>query len=239
MITNLIHIGDKLDIRLFSEETDDLSDIGKHYTSVICELPDEENMVVTIPTEHGKLVLMPVDTRLTVVVYTKKGVYMCSARISERFRSGNIFMMNLELSSKLTKFQRRAYYRWDCLLNIDFRILPEDAMIAEVTETNLPYYMEECVDKTLYSGTILDVSGGGLRFRTNRPTPEKSVLLMSFILENETTMFQPILLGRLLHCDRIERTDLYEYRVEFQGISEADREIIIKFIFEEERKAKK
>ena len=52
-------------------------------------------------------------------------------------------------------------------------------------------------------------------------------------------IFQPLILGRLLHCEKTAVPGLFENRVEFQGISETAREVIIKYIFEEERKSKK
>ncbi len=240
MLSNLLAIGDKLDIRLWSEEVEGVSDIGKHYKSVIFELPDDENIIVTIPTERERLVLLPVETRLTVISYSKKGVFMCTTRLAERFKSGTVYLMRLEITSKITKYQRRSYYRIPCDIEAQFRVLPEDVKISKVTEENLDYYMEMSGESDMIKGAILDISGGGVRLRTYHKAPEKSVLLMSFIMENETYIFEPLLLGRVLHCDPVDNSsEIYEYRVEFQGISEVDREIIIKFIFEEERKSKR
>ena len=132
MLSNLLAIGDKLDIRLWSEEVEGVSDIGKHYKSVIFELPDDENIIVTIPTERERLVLLPVETRLTVISYSKKGVFMCTTRLAERFKSGTVYLMRLEITSKITKYQRRSYYRIPCDIEAQFRVLPEDVKNVSV-----------------------------------------------------------------------------------------------------------
>ncbi len=238
MLSNVIGLGDKIDISLWNEETQGEIESGKSYASMVYEITDEEDLVVTIPTDKDKLVLMPTETVITIVMYAKSGVYTCVGKIAERFKSGTLFLMRVELTSKLTKFQRRAYYRWECRMGVEYRLLPDDVPVNVVNEKNLDYYLSSCLDENLYKGVVKDVSGGGIRFTSEKETREKSILMLSFQLESDTYIFQPIVLGRLLHCDDIAGDGSYEYRVEFQGISEADREIIIKFIFEEERKAK-
>lgn len=233
----VLECGDKLDIRLWSEDVQGISDAGKHYTSMIFDIPDDKSLLVTMPTQKGKLILMPVERRLSLVAYSKKSLYIFSAKITERFVQGNVYLMRILITSKLTKYQRRSYYRWECCIPMEYRVLPEDIKIHPVDEENLAYYMESVVDEEIYTGTMLDLSGGGVRFTTPCILPEKSVLMMCFTLENDNSIFEPILLGRLLHCDPTENPELYECRTEFQGISEVDREIIIKFIFEAERRA--
>ena len=164
MLSTFLSCGDKLDIRLWSEEVQGISDAGKHYTSMIFDIPNDKEILATIPTQQGKLVLMPVETRLSMVSYSKKGVYLFTTKITERFVSGNVYLMRLQITSKLTKYQRRAYYRWECNIPLQYRVLPEDIKIHTVDERNLDYYMECVVDDELYTGTMLDLSGGGIRF---------------------------------------------------------------------------
>ena len=239
MISNLISCGDKVDVKLWSGDSDDNGDEGRHYTSVIYDIPDEENIVVTIPTEKGRLILMPVGTKLNAIVYSKKGVYLCTANIAERFKTGNVFLMRLEIESQLSKYQRRAYFRWECVLDMDYRVLLPGTVVAEVTEGNLDYYMDHCTESELRQGTIIDISGGGLRFRTEEANEDNTLVLLSFLLESATVELQPLIVGRILYCTEMEQGGLYENRLEFQGISDVDREIIIKYIFEEERKTKR
>ena len=245
-MSNVLEMGNKLDLILMNADNENRLEQGifsgseTRYVSVIYDINDSESIVATIPQDKGKLILMPVGMTVFMISYGKTGLYKCKARVKERFKTGNTFLMTLEIVSLINKFQRRDYFRWDCLIDMDFRILPEDVLIKPIEAQTLDYYISKSGgEDNIYSATILDISGGGAKFTTRTSAAEGSIILMTFVLENEYVFIQPIILAKLLASTYREDSKLFENRVQFNEITKYERESIVKYIFEEERKARK
>ncbi len=244
MISSFLQMGDKLELVMKNRENAAKIEQGiysgdeKIYLSVIYDIPNDDELLATIPQEQGKLILIPIGIEVFLVGYGRNGLYSCNVRVKERFKTANAFLMQLELTTPVVKYQRRDYFRWNCTIDLDFRILNENTRLEEITRKNMDYYLGQVKYDTIESGTILDISGGGIRFSSDRQYEEGSLLMLTFVIENEYVFSQPVLLGRLLHSDYNENTQLYENRVQFQEISKQDRELIVKYIFEEERRTR-
>ncbi|MDF2820705.1 MAG: uncharacterized protein K0R15_1146 [Clostridiales bacterium] len=188
------------------------------YVSQVIDIIDETTLKITIPILAGKVILLELDALYDVTFYIKKDIYGCEATVVSRGREGKVYFVVINLLTKLQKVQRRQYYRLALLFG--FRFADESA--EEV----------EWID-----GTVLDISGGGIRFMSKNKY-EKNV---------ELTCRLPIILGsnseELILKGKVRGSNstsddkiMYETRLLFEEISAGNREKIIKFIFEEERK---
>ncbi len=243
---NVLEMGSKLDLVLKNAENASRLEQGIFsgnetiYASVIYDLPSSHRIVATIPQDKGKLILMPVGMTVFLIAYGKNGLHKCDVKIKERFKTGNTFLMSMEIISPVDKFQRRDYFRWNCTLGMDFRILPEDVLIKSINAQTLDYYISRSGgEDSIYDAMLLDISGGGARFSSKVNIPVGSIILLTFVLENEYVFTQPIILAKLLGCEYKDDIKLYENRVQFKEISKQERESIVKYIFEEERKTRK
>ena len=84
---------------------------------------------------------------------------------------------------------------------------------------------------------IRDISGGGMKFLSKTAFEVDDMVVLSFSLQvhGKETVYQ--LIGRILSCQKLENdNDEYEHRLMFEKIMNSERESIIRFIFEEERK---
>ena len=84
---------------------------------------------------------------------------------------------------------------------------------------------------------IRDISGGGLKFvsHTAFTEGEQIALLFSLNSHGKETVYE--LAGEVLRCREIEnQKGEFEHRLKFTSILRNQREAIIRFIFEEERK---
>lgn len=210
--------------------------IKKVYHSQVLELISEDRMEIAMPMEQTKLILLPVDGEFDVVFYGENGLYQCFARIIDRYKSNNLYVLVLELISNLRKYQRREYYRFSCALDMCSRTLEEEEVTA--VEQRVPY--------TLISGlplkrsVIVDISGGGLRFVSAQKYEPGSLLYCSYhlLIGGEEKKYEVV--GKVLHVKQVEnRRDSYEHRVQYVNLDIDTREEIIRFIFEEERKSRK
>ena len=153
-------------------------------------------------------------------------------RIIERRKVDGIYVFVVELISNLHKYQRREYYRFNCVI---------DMGIKKMTKQEIDAYIQGMVylvpDREMIRGVIVDISGGGARFVSRQRFDEDSYILMKFkltVLEREKLF---LLAAKIIYSNEIEnRENEYENRVKFEFIDTTTREEIIKYIFDEERK---
>lgn len=206
----------------------------KVYQSQVIEVLSEDRVEITMPVEQSKLVLLPIDKELDLRFYSDNGVYQCFARVAERYKNGSIHIVVLDLTSNLRRHQRRDYYRFSCALEMGSRRLEasEEAAYVERGDVSLNSNLP------MKKGIIVDISGGGLRFVSKFTYEPQSLILCRYELAIEGEMKEYNLLSRVLSVKEAEnRPGVYEHRIQFVDMDATEREEIIKYIFDEERKA--
>ena len=236
MIERIISPGDKLEMKsTVSVVLPDGTEGIKTYKTSVYDVLDDGRIEIVMPIEQTKLVLLPVDGEYDVCFFSHGGMYRADVRIVDRQKVNGTFILVTELISNLHKFQRREYYRFNCIVEMTAREMSRQE--TEAFAKGLTYLVSE---KDMDRGVIVDISGGGTRFVSKKKFTEGSLILMKFelsIMEKD----RPFLLAaKVLHSGEIEnRKDEYENRVKFEFIDNTTREEIIKYIFDEERKNRK
>ncbi len=210
-----IQLGDK--VELLTEL--DKNGNQEHYFTSVQEIVDGE-LVISAPIIKGRI--EPLEIRMTygMCVYTKKGLYRCEVELVSREKRDNLFLLTISLQSDLVKYQRRQYYRMDCILEFSFKGTDTDQW---------------------YNAVILDISGGGIRFYTTKALKEGDGIFNHITLganDKENNLF---LGGKVVDVEIHSRDKevQYEVRESFDSIDEVDREAIIKYIFDEERRRRR
>lgn len=111
-------------------------------------------------------------------LFEENSLYQCFARIIDRYKSNNVYVLVMELTSNLRKYQRREYYRFSCALDMCARNLEEEEIQA--LEKNSPYELQPGLP--LKHSVIVDISGGGLRFVSTQRYEPGSLILCSYHL---------------------------------------------------------
>lgn len=205
----------------------------KQYKTRVYDLISEEELQLNMPFENGRLILLNVGKEYELCFFTDSGLYQCSAMVTERFKSNNVFIVSLELTSPLRRFQRREYFRLNCILDMKCRALGEKA------DENMSKVEIFDADFTMEDGTIVDISGGGVRFLSSHRHEQDTSILFSFNLAIGGKDVQFKVIGRIIASTQAGNGGKYENRVQFTDIPAEDRESIIKYIFEEERKIRR
>ncbi|MEG1946549.1 MAG: flagellar brake domain-containing protein [Lachnospiraceae bacterium] len=241
MNSKIVKIGDKIDIRIL-QQVDQEQKTGqapKIYKSMVQDIKIDDMMEVSMPTESGKMVLLPTGIRYEFIFYTKNGLYRCIAQVKERYKSNNLFMLLIEPKTSLEKYQRREYYRFECIMDMTYMKLTEaEAQIEDIAllkQMHQKEYPLELPQKAI----AVDLSGGGIRFISEKEKEENEYLLINIVLSGENITYALEVAGRVLSCKRVEsetKIKKYEYRVQFLIKEPKKREMIIKYIFEQERK---
>jgi c-di-GMP-binding flagellar brake protein YcgR len=233
MISEYIRPGDKLELQSYGEDWK-TGDGHKIYVSKVYDLISEETMDIMMPIEKGQLQLLPIDGVFNVVFYTGKGLFECYCKVTDRYRSGTMYILTMDIMSQLQKLQRREYYRFTCNLNLKMRALSE--LELESLRDNPMYLPDD--DENVYKAVIVDISGGGLRCITGEVMLQTNTrVYISYRLTVNGKVRDYKCVGRIVKVRELEnRPGNYEHRIEYTNIDEDDREDIIHYIFEEERK---
>lgn len=204
----------------------------KIYQSQVIDVLSEDRIEISMPMEKSKLILLPIDGEYDLYFYNDSGLYQCYARVVDRYKNNSLYVLVLDLVSNLRKHQRREYYRFSCALEMNSRRLQEE-------EVELAGRKEDALipELPLKSSVIVDISGGGLRFVANYAYEVQSMILCRYclLINGENKVYN--LVGKVLSARELEnRKGVFEHRVQYVNVDAAEREEIIKYIFDEERK---
>lgn len=207
----------------------------KYYITKIYDIPGEDHVDVLMPMEKTKLLLLEVDMEFQVFFYGRKGIYTCTARVDERYREEQFVVASLELTSELKKQQRREYYRYSCVIGMNTRQLTdEETERYETTKNSDLFDLPE--DKSV----IVDISGGGIRFVTPAAYEKGKLVYCRFLLRVGDQQKTYSCVVKVLNSQPVgNHTKNVEYRGEFRYLDDRERESIIHFIFEEERRMRR
>lgn len=236
MLTRLVAPGDKIDLQTIESLREEKEDDKKVYYSQVHEILSSDRMEIIMPTEKTKLILLPVDSVYDMVIYTQGTIYQCFVRIVDRYKSNNLYILVVELTSNLQRYQRREFYRFSCALEMSARTLAdEEIKLLEKKEK-----FKAIPGFPLKKGIIVDISGGGLRFITEETYEKDSLIYCTyqFLLNGENKECNMV--GKILSVKPVENRDgVYEHRIKYIDIEVEKREEIIRYIFQEERKNRK
>lgn len=242
MVTDLLQVGNKIDICALDQSEIKRTENGKVpiLASQLEAVEDDGGLIMQMPVYKGKIILLSLGSRYELMFYTKKGLYRGVCQVVDRYKEDNLFMVRVVLKSGLNKFQRREYFRLECILSMQaYELDREEALTldGEELETLLqdPDILETEVD-----AIIVDISGGGIRFITDKKSEEGDCLAVRTRLQNENIDKQLLVAVSIVSCRKMASgMERYETRAEFLHLGTKLRETIIKYIFDEDRKIRK
>ncbi len=225
-----VSIGNKIELIHLDQMIRNDAD-KKVYVSKVYDVMEKNMLQIAMPIFEGRIVPLDVGEKYAAVFYTDKGLLQANVSISSRYKSGNLFFMEVKLLSNPEKVQRRAYYRYQCKLESKYFILREEDYIASGGDLT-----QLCETAVWNPAMILDISGGGLRVIQKENRERGSLICIRFSLPGTDHNVQYTLIARILASTLKEgRGALYELRMKFLRITNDERDSIIRFIFESER----
>ncbi len=234
MLSNVLKIGDKVELTKVQAAQSEASIRKKVYVSQIYEVVDETRVKIGMPIENGHIVALSPNTRLDACFYTGKGLYHGRVVVVERMRENNIYVMVVELQYELKKFQRRQYYRLNCTMDLLHRPMDEDEQELFINKGIAP---DEDKINGFCGGIALDFSGGGIRFISQEKYNKEDLIVVRLKISYEDEYKIYSVVARVISSApaRNGRNNI-ENRVEFVDLNSKVREEIIRYIFREERK---
>lgn len=240
-VSDVIRVGDKIDIRLVQqiESTDKSKEIPEVYRSQVLDIKENGNFEIAMPTEKGRLILLPLGVRFEFVFYSYNGgLYRSIGQIVERYKKDGFYMLEVQLRTTLEKFQRREFYRYNCAIDFVFYELEEEQKNMNSADDIIRAMAAGELKMQSYQGVMVDLSGGGMKFRSPQELKPGDRVLVRLRLTNAKMNRQFHIIGSVI-ANVVVHTSanvLYESRIKFHIEDDKIREEIIRYIFEEERK---
>lgn len=236
MLSKYVTPGIRLEIQAIerTKNTDD-SERKRVYQSIVYDVLSDDRFEIYMPIEKTKLVLLPVDVEFDLYFYTSYGLYQCFAKVVDRYKTENKFILVFELTSDLRKFQRREFYRLSCALDMECRLLEKEEIDAVKNQD-----MFITPGLPMKKSIIVDISGGGIRFVGDYIYEMDSLIFCKYHLLIDGKDKEYAMVARIISVKAIEKKQgLFEYRAQYINIDTEEREEIIRFIFEEDRKIRR
>ncbi len=236
MLLEYVEPGNKIEMQAVErgQDIDELEN-KRVYESQVLDILSEDRLEIAMPMEKMKLILLPVNTEYDICFYTPSGLYQCFADVIDRYKSGGQYILLMELTSNLRKHQRREYYRLSCALDMDSRPLGKEEIAAVENRSD---YLAPGLP--LKHSVIVDISGGGVRFVSDYAYEPDSLVYCKYNLSIDGENKEYTLVAKVLRVKELDgKPGMYEHRAQYINIDTVEREEIIRFIFEEERKIRK
>lgn len=208
---DILDIGTKIELI----KLDDEEEIG--YPSQALDIIQPEELIVSGPIKKNNLIFMHKGEKIKVVYNVEdKGMHYFIAEIMSRNYSP-IYSLKLKKVSEIKKKQLRKYYRLLTMLKMDKKYVTVKNCIEETLN-------EEC--------RISDISGGGMKLYCNYEHDLGDEIVCLFKIQDYSIKVKALVV-------RIEEIDSFNYKysigVSFLDINEEIRDVIIKYIFEQQR----
>lgn len=205
----------------------------KVYVSKIFDILPGNKLQIAMPIYEGKIVPLSVSDKYSACFYTDKGLLQCNVIVTARYKDGHMFFLEVLILGQLEKVQRRQFYRYMCKLSAKVRIVSD-----EEYETGKPDYEVISEDDLEWQeAKIIDISGGGAKIYQRQFLDKNEIVKLKFVLAVEDYTFRFSLFARVLSSVYVQNhSEIVEQRLEFMKITKEERDNIIKYIFECERR---
>ena len=178
MLSKLVSLGDRLELTSpakmqQNKENDEPQPHKKPYVSQVYDVLEDEQLKIAMPIVEGRVIPLPLHGRYDVTFFTAGGLYQAKSVIVERYKEDGLFILVIELTSELKKYQRRQYFRLEYTMDVEYIELTKEEVINVLTD---PDAMDEILEGEMNAGTIPRCGDpprryrgpGGLRGSRNR-----------------------------------------------------------------------
>lgn len=231
-MAGMLRIGDKVEIgkkagKGLLGETD-----YAVYVSQILDFRDDE-IIIAMPISEGHVVPLEIGNVMEAYFYTAQGIYRCDCKITNRGKEDNIYMCSIAFVSELEKFQRRQFYRLECSIGVNVTVLELMEIFHYAQSKTVP---EVTANKPV-NATIVDISGGGVRMLSDCKFNRGDYLYLNFSIDMNIGVKNVEIVAKVIQSvESPKRARFYDTRLQFKEIAPELRDLLVKYIFEQQRK---
>jgi|GEM_PF-2363255 len=211
----------------------------KRAVSVIEMITKSGRLVISEPMIGSGRLPVKANDKLSLYIYRESGMLSCTVTAEKFYKERGLTLIEVEIRSKLSRYQRRDFVRFDALLPVSVWPLPGVEDPERMSDKEAVQIIADrrikgtAAESELIGGFTLDLSGGGMRFFAGKMLDLHSIADCEVFLDDGERI---VAVARIIRCER----DLYEGKVimgaKFIGIADHLRERVIKYIFSEQLK---
>lgn len=190
-------------------------DLAGQYKTHLDEV-GEKILSVFAPMSQGQVVPLREGTRAKIIFWDDVAAYAVETVIIQRI-AVPVPVLVLELPSDIRRVQRRNFVRVPAFYPVTFRSVDRKGL----SDTK--------------KGTMLDLSGGGMRFQTGESVEMGAILLAYLDLPSGPMQSS----ARVCRVDKVPDSKQYSISVDFYQITERERDRIIRCVFDLQRSMRK
>ena len=187
------------------------------YPSQVLDIINDNEFIISGPIKKNNLIFIHNDGKIKLsYIVENKGKYIFSARVKSKDYS-KMYVLRVEKISEIDKIQQREYFRiWS-----DIEVIKKHL----IKDSDGP---TQHIEKT----AAKDISGGGIKLYCNFNHSIGDQIEFDVTIDGEKIVGKGII-------KRINEIDTFDYKysigIKFTEINETMRELIIKYIFEQQR----
>lgn len=181
--------------------------------------------LIAAPIFEGNIYPVRLGSALNGYFINKDDLFKFKAIVLDRTVRDNLAYLKIQLKNDIEKVQRRQYFRFNYSVPILFRVVA--SMNSEVNE-KIPFI------KTI----TRDLSGGGLCILLEEKVELNAQVECELMVNNSRSVK---FFGKVTKSSKRDPEEKYKFEigVSIKKIDYKDREAVIGFIFEEQRKLRK
>jgi len=167
-----------------------------------------------------------------IYILSYEKVYLTYVYYRSSFVANGSNMVSLEIVSPMERVQRRMHQRVSCHARLSFRRVSEESIQGDLPQKKS---LAE-TDSPEHEDSMVDISGGGIRFTTKEDVRQDEYLQVLFDIEHEGCKVAMSVFGQVVSAGKLRNEkDFYDVRMRYVGISEKQKEQIIHYVFQLER----
>ncbi|QGU95099.1 flagellar protein [Clostridium bovifaecis] len=183
-----------------------------------CDIQDiqDKHLAISIPIKDFQYLPLRKDERIQVLYYEGNNIYKFASSVIKRDKS-NIPLLWIKIPDRFEKIQRRKFVRVSVLYEARCALIDRDLELNKENLSNIRFH----------KGTILDLSGGGARLKTELSAKKDDVFILVLPVEESF----------LIVKGEVKRAALDElgeriYGLNFINLKMMEQEKIIRSVFQ-------
>lgn len=204
---NYFEVGEKLEI----QTVDAYIDQEKNLVSQLLEIVCEGEYLIAVPIHDGNLIPIPIGSDIWIYYSVdSKGIFYFKAKVTDRIKDA-ISYLKIKQSNETKTIQRRDYFRID---------------------VNIPVEIYTLDNEFISSGYAKDLSGGGLKFISNKKLELNEELCCKINIEGKESTVK----GKVIRSIMYEKDSTqFQMGIKFLELDEKIRNFIVSYIFKQQR----
>ncbi len=241
----VINVGDRIELTHVKSVTKRKLEKST-FTSQLLEFDNIRTAKISMPIFEGKIIPLELGDEFDLCFFAASGLYRCRGKVTARAKENNIYTLTMEFLSLPKKYQRRQFYRLDCMFTIRFREISteEQALREFIQNTSFEdMAMYEAYEQKLeefqvdwQEALMTDISGGGVRMQSKVSLLDGTHIELAMPLEMQSGTIPFKSLAKVVMNIKLGGENQYELRCEFEEIDKQKRELIVKYVFEEQKR---